>query len=204
MHITIAIRLALVAILTFPIAACAQSERARLLDAVVARGAQSAKDGKTEQARAAWSLALYFEPAHEGAKKQLEALPGAAFSLTAEETEFSFGMLRKSDTSLWCGFPPSTPQMEIVDLKMISDVRLLPNLRSTSMSLRIKDCDVPGVFLFLAQPSLSIAEVRKAYGEPRQTKKDDNGSEVLTYGRFKIVGAKDGSCLGVVFPPRTD
>jgi hypothetical protein len=100
-----------------------------------------------------------------------------------------------------CGFPTTTPEMDLVALRMISDARLLPNLEASPFSTQSSKCGGFGAFIFLAKPLLSMAEVRQVYGKPQTERKDADGSEVLTYGRFRILGAKDGQAALVVFPP---
>ena len=58
-----------------------------------------------------------------------------------------------------------------------------------------------GAFIFLSKPLLSMADVRQAYGKPQTERKDSDGSEVLTYGRFRILGAKDGNSAYVLMQP---
>jgi hypothetical protein len=58
-----------------------------------------------------------------------------------------------------------------------------------------------GAFIFLAKPLLSMVEVRQAYGKPQIESKDADGSEVLTYGRFRVLGAKDGKAAYVLMQP---
>ena len=112
--------------------------------------------------------------------------------------------VRSMDTAKdLCGFPEATPAMDLATIRMISDARLQPNLEASPFSAQSGNCAGSGVFIFLAKPLLSIAEVRRAYGKPQTERRDADGSEVLTYGRFTIVGAKDGQAA-VVFLRRSN
>ncbi|MGB7219124.1 MAG: hypothetical protein WBD07_09985 [Vicinamibacterales bacterium] len=182
-------------------AQAAQAARQRAVDAVVARGVKALADGQPEQARATWTLALAFEPGHAEARKQLDALRPAMFALNEEERAFVGETAGKSDSGDWCVFPEHTPEMEVVMLRMLADVRLLPNLRVTNLSFRRAGCDTPGVFIFVARSALSIAQVRQVYGQPQLASTKDNGAEVLTYGHLRIVGTKEGAILSIVLAP---
>lgn len=100
-----------------------------------------------------------------------------------------------------CGFPEATPDMDLATIRMISDARLLPNLEASPFSAESGKCAGSAAFIFLAKPVLSMAEVRQAYGKPQAERKDADGSEVLTYGRVRILGAKDGQAVGVLLRP---
>jgi hypothetical protein len=203
----IAVRLILTAcatalVLTLASAQGGGAERQKLLDTIVARGDKAMAEGNTEQARAAWSLVLAFDPAHTSAKKKLSGLPGGGgnFVLSSEEQVVSRNVISNSWGDEWCDFPTPTPTMESVDLRMLSDTRLLPKLNSTRLGPACKvstapGSTAPGVYLFLAKPALSIAEVRQVYGQPQSEKKHGNGEgfESLTYGRFRISLARMGA-----------
>ncbi|MCC6294232.1 MAG: hypothetical protein IT164_16405 [Bryobacterales bacterium] len=181
--------------------ACAQYTRSKALAAVVARGDRELAAGREEQARAAWSAVLAFEPSHQDARKKLDALKPASFSLAAAETGIILDALRQTSASDWCGFPAPTPDTDLVNVRMLADQRLLPSLRATSWGAQSGPCAGTGAFGFLAAPLLTITEVRQAYGKPQAERKDSDGSETLTYDRFRVLGAKDGKTVLVIFPP---
>jgi len=84
---------------------------------------------------------------------------------------------------------------------MLADEQLLPSLRTTTWSAKSGLCSGSVSFVFLAKPRLSMADVREKYGQPQAERKNANGSETLTYGRFRVLGAKDGRSVLVIFPP---
>ena len=158
------------------------------------------------QASAAWSLLLQYEPNHAEAKKKIDALPpgsgGGNFSRTNAENGFLQGAIGSMNTAEdLCGFPTATPDIDLVTLRMISAERLLPNLEASPFSVQSGKCAGSGAFIFLAKPLLSMADVRQAYGKPQTERKDADGSEVLTYGRFRVLGAKDGTASYVLLQP---
>src|SRR5882762_1851158 len=110
------------------------AERMKAQAALVARGVKALADGQTEQARAAWTLAVAFEPDDVDAREKLGGVPPAMFSLTEQERTFMSETVAKSDAGDWCTFPEPTPRMEVVALTMLADTRLLPNLRVTNLS----------------------------------------------------------------------
>ncbi|MBI5280720.1 MAG: hypothetical protein HY858_03485 [Candidatus Solibacter usitatus] len=198
----------LMVLLTISLAACGQTgnPRAKALADAVARGDKALAAGQPRQASAAWSLLLLFEPNHAEVKKKLDALPpgseGGNFSRTQAEIGFMMAAIREMDTGKdLCGFPEATPDMDLATIRMISDARLLPNLESSPFSVQSGGCAGSGAFIFLAKPLLSMAEVRQAYGKPQAERKDADGSEVLTYGRVRILGAKDGQATLVLLRP---
>jgi hypothetical protein len=121
--------------------------------------------------------------------------------LAATEQAFVLEGLRQTSSQDWCGFPNSTPKMDLVNLKMLADVRLLPSLRTTSWRAQTGSCAGTGSFVFLAKPRVSMADVRQKYGQPQSERRDVSGSETLTYGRFRVMGGKDGQAVLVIFPP---
>lgn len=182
-------------------AACAQDTRSKALAAVVERGDKEMAAGRQPQAREAWRLVLAFAPDHQDARKKLDALTPEGFSVTAAEQGIMLDAIGQSSASDWCGFPAPTPDTDLVNLRMLADQRLLPSLRTTSWAAQSGPCAGTGAFGFLAAPLLTITEVRQAYGKPQAERKDSNGSETLTYGRFRVLGAKNGKAVMVIFPP---
>jgi hypothetical protein len=83
--------------------------------------------------------------------------------------------------------------MEITNLQMLLDERLVGDLRYSSLVGKgEKNESAFGVFLFLHKPSLSIEQVLQTYGEP-QSRHSDN---ILTYGRLRIIGEKTDELAG--------
>lgn len=178
--------------------ACAQANpRAKALADAVARGDKALAGGDSKQAGAAWSIVLAFEPNHPEAKKKIDTLPGEGFSLLEPERVILMSVLNSAKPEDWCGFPMPTPAMDLVAIQMISDLKLLPSLRSTSFST--SECS-GGSYVFLGKPSLTASEVKAKYGKPQSERKDADG-EVMTYGRFRVIADKDGHVFGVLFPP---
>ena len=190
---------------TLSFAQAGGAERQRLVDAVIARGDKALAAGNTHEARAAWSLVAGFDPANAVAKKKLGALPGGGgnFALSGDEQALSRDVISNNWGDEWCDFPQPLPAMEQVALRMSADTRLLPNLKTTTLSVPCRGSGTSGVLLFLAKPDLSIADVRQAYGQPQAEKKhgDGKGYESLTYGRFRVLGGKDGRVAAVLCPP---
>jgi hypothetical protein len=178
-----------------------EAERMKALAALVARGAKALADGQTEQARAAWTLAVAFAPDDVEAREKLGGVPPAMFSLTEQERAFMSETVGKSDSGDWCTFPEPTPRMEVIALKILADTRLLPNLRVTNLSFSRAGCDSQGVFMFVARPDMTMAELRQAYGEPQVATKKDGAVDVFTYGPLRFVGTREGTIQSVVLTP---
>lgn len=199
---------ALMVLLAFSLTACGQTgnPRTKALADAVARGDKALAAGQPRQASAVWSLLLLFEPNHAEVKKKIDTLPpgsgGGNFSRTPAEIEFMSAAIGSMDTAEdLCGFPEATPEMDLVAVRMISDSRLLPNLEALQFSVQSGKCAGSGAFIFLAKPLLLMAEVRQAYGKPQAERKAADGSEVLTYGRLRILGAKGGNAGLVLLRP---
>ena len=196
----------LTVLLSFTLVACGETgnPRAKALADALARGDKALAAGHPKQASAAWSLLLLYEPNQAEAKKKIDALPpgagGGNFSRTNAEIGFLTGAIGSMNTAeVLCGFPAATADIDLANLRMISDERLLPNLESSPVGpARSGKCAGSGAFIFLAKPLLSMVEVRQAYGKPQIEEKDAHGAEVLTYGRFRILGAKDGKAAYVL------
>ena len=195
-------------VLLFNLMACGQASnpRAKAVADAVARGDKALAAGQPKQAGAAWSLLQLFEPNHADAKKKIDALPpgsgGGNYSRTQAEISFMMSVVRSMDTAKdLCGFPEPTPDSDVANMRMISDPRMLPNLEASPFSAQSGACAGQAAFIFLAKPALSMAEIRQIYGKPQTERKDADGSEVFTYGRLRILGAKDGQAAGVLMRP---
>ncbi len=174
-----------------------EAERIKALAALVARGTKALADGQTEQA----TLAVAFEPDDMDARQKLGGIPPTMFSLTEQERAFMTETVSRSDAGDWCMFPEPTPRMEIAALKMFADARLLPSLRVTNLSFSRAGCEPQGVFIFMARPTMTMAELRQIYGPPQETAKKDDGADVFTYGALRMVGTKEGRIQSIVLAP---
>ena len=195
----------LIVLLSFGLVARGQTgnPRAKALSDALARGDKALAAGQRKQASAAWNLLLLFEPNHVEAKKRIDSVPTEPRGdiLPAEFDVMRSAVLRgiQSPEDL-CGFPTTRSDFDLVNLRMISDSRLLPNLETSPGPIQSEQCanSNSDVFVFLARPDLSMAEVRRAYGKPQAEKKDTDGSEVLTYARFRVFGGTAGKAAYVL------
>jgi len=93
-------------------------------------------DGQTEQARAAWTLAVALEPDDVEAREKLGGVPPAMFSLTEQERTVHERDGRQERFGRLVTFPEPTPRMEVVVLTMLADTRCCPTCGWTNLSFK--------------------------------------------------------------------
>ena len=94
----------------------------------------------------------------------------------------------------WKPWPDPTPETEPVELRMLLDKQLAGDLHYA-------DFRAEGVWglVFTAKPALTVSEVKVRYGKPSAEKKGEDGSVLLTYGRFRLAADKSGNVAGIFF-----
>ena len=80
-------------------------------------------------------------------------------------------------------------------LRKLSDERLTGDLMYSTVLVGQLPQNV-----FYTEPKLTTAQVRVAYGEPSDQRKDEKGYEVLTYGKLRLISDRTGKVVAVVFP----
>jgi hypothetical protein len=165
--------------------------RDELLDALVARGNQLLRAGQFDQASTALRVARLFDPTHARVNEGIADLPkDIIVSLTSAEREMAHEASSGIEPQDVCGFPDLTPEMELINLRMLTDRRLVPSFRVSSLTFAEGPCSGT-VSMLLARPALSVDEVRLLFGPPQSERKRPAG-EVLTYGRIRVVGGSEG------------
>ena len=171
------------------------------ISAVIARGDSVLAAGDTSEARMVYQVILAYDSTSAEARKRFAALPDRGVVVTDDEAQRVNKVSTILNPAYWCDFPVESDSGELLNLEMLSDVRLLPKLRTAGLRAQSGKCRGTDAFIMLGQPTATIAQVRKRYGAPQAEAKNRNGSVVLTYGRFRIYGAKDGTVTAVVIPP---
>jgi hypothetical protein len=122
-----------------------------------------------------------------------DGLLGENFNEIMKRTGEVVGACSTSD--LQAAFPTPTAEMELTNLKMLMDEKLVGDLRYTSLAGQEVESKQPfAVFLFLANPGRTTEDIVKIHGEPQEKR----SNSVLTYGRIRIIGDKAGQVIGVV------
>ena len=170
------------------------------ISAAMARGDSVLATGDTAEARVVYQVILAFDTANVEARKRFAQLPDRGLVVTDDEAQRVNKVTPALNPTYWCQFPAASDSGELLNLQMLSDGSLLPKLRSAGLRAQSGKCRGIDAFLMLGQPTATIAQVRERYGAPQSEAKNSNGSVVLTYGRFRIFGGKDGKVIGVVLP----
>jgi hypothetical protein len=175
--------------------------RDRAISAAIARGDSVLAAGDTNEARIVYRVILAFDSTNVEARKRFTPLPDRGLVITEDEAQHANKVTPTLNPAYWCNFPVQSDSGQLLNLEMLSDVRLLPRLRSAGLRAQLGKCRGIDAFLMLGQPTSTIGQVRERYGAPQAEAKNPNGSVVLTYGRFRIFGSKDGQVIAVVIPP---
>jgi len=175
--------------------------RGSAISAAIARGDSVLVAGDTNEARMVYRVILAFDSTNAEARKRFTPLPDRGLVVSDDEAQHANRVTPALNPAYWCEFPAPSDSGELLNLQMLSDVRLLPKLRSAGLRASSGKCRGLDAFLMLGQPTATIAQVRERYGAPQAEAKNRNGSVVLTYGRFRIFAGKDGKVIGVVLPP---
>jgi hypothetical protein len=167
---------------------------------VVARGDSMVASGDTANARATWAILVGLDSANAEARKRLDAVGSRLVSVSTDEARWVAQLMPQMNVDHWCAFPARSPENDLLNMKMMGDAQLLPTFRTVGLRAPSGVCDDKDAFLPLAAPTLTIAELRERYGAPTAEVKNADGSVVLTYGRFRMFGDKQGKLIAVVFP----
>lgn len=179
--------------------------RAELLAALVEKGdaaARDEKDLKHLRSRWAYTFASLFDPDNREVAGKLKALGGQVTRAESKDVEgandagmrFSIAMISGISgvnlQRLLGSFPKLTPEMQLVNLRMLLDDRLVGDLAYTPW--QIGEGSSRSLLVFIKQPSISPNELRSTYGEPSAENMSDN---TTTYGLIRFYGM---DCI--VFP----
>src|SRR5262245_31965150 len=171
------------------------------ISAAIARGDSVLAAGDTNEARMVYRVILAFDSTNVEARKRFTPLPDRGLVVSDDEAQRVNKVAPALKSDYWCDFPAPSDSGELLNLEMLSDVRLLPKLRSAGLRAQSGKCRGMDAFRMLGQPTSTIGQGRERYGAPDAEAKNSNGSVVLTYGHFRIFGSKDGNVIGVVLPP---
>src|SRR5262245_9291159 len=174
------------------------AHRDRALSAAMARGDSVLAAGDTTEARMVYRVIIAFDSMNVEAVKRFMVLPYRPLAVTADEGQRVNQVSLAMKPDHWCKFPTPTDSELLVDIEMLSDIRLLPKLRSARVRAQSGKCEGTNAFLLVGQPTATITEVRDRYGAPHDEVKNSDGSVVLTYGSFRIFGDKAGNVMAVV------
>lgn len=194
-----------------------------LLSGLLEKGDIASKDEKDRQhkrARWAYTFANLLDSANEDVAMRLKSL-GGPIADDDSDARLRVSMTMMSTVSddnvdkIFGKFPKLTPGMELVNLRMLLDERLLGdlgyaqlwmNLSGSQLSISLEEPTTKPegrnsqLWVFLKEPTININKVRSAYGKPSTEQKDMFGTRITTYGLFRFLSDKDGKIEGILFP----
>ena len=175
------------------------SERKTLIQRLVQK-ADAVRSVDKQEAGDTYSMAIFFADD----KGMIDELQGKFRSLDVPSIRLSEAQMKRASEVLHspgvdldaCAkdWPARTPASDVVNLKMLLNDKLFSTLISTSISFSGGSC-----YISLAAPRMSMADARTTFGPPTATVPRKDGSEVFTYGVFKIGGDKDGNAAAIMF-----
>jgi len=164
-------------------------EREQLIARLVRSGDEAMSQDKNLACRY-YSFASLYAPSNDKIKAKLaEAEAGAEFRLPDSQghTHFlSFWQTISSDA--FGKWPKATAEMEIADLRVLLDPRLVGTLDCRGMTdMSTGETAGEAVRVFLSVPDMERRTVLSEYGKPATDVRIDNGWSVLTYANVRIV-----------------
>lgn len=205
----------LVSLLLLVMAACGTkptASREQLVASLVQRGDRARAQRVTrETARSAYRFAAYYAPHDAAIASKLSADWDVGIIGYPERVsglvQCCLGASSKNARSR---FPQSTPGMDIVNLRMLLDEKVVGDLSYTCADGRSLWATFPPndsasdkvsdrICMFTSEPQLSVSEIRQIYGAP-----SSDGGMLPTYGIFRLVtisASENHKVDLVVFPP---
>lgn len=181
------------------------NDRGQLIGQLVEKGDQSVSKDR-DIAYSAYRFAAFYAPKDEAItaklkpkEKWLVGMAPITDSLTSRVSAFVYPNYRDPAAS--------TPEMDIVNLRMLLDERLVGKMYYVVFSFQggrlgatfpPNDTASPGireVCVFTSEPQLSLSQIKEIYGKPSE----DLG-RILIYGRFTLVGDETNQLRLVLFP----
>src|SRR5262245_22255037 len=131
------------------------------LSAAIARGDSVLAAGDTTEARMVFQVILGFDSTNVEARKRFTPLPDRGLVVSDDEAQRVNKVTPSLKSDYWCDFPAPSDSGELLNLEMLSDVRLLPKLRSAGLRAQSGKCRGMDAFLMLGQQTSTIGQVRE-------------------------------------------
>jgi len=184
--------------------------RQELLAALVEKGEialSDEKDAKHLRARWAYTFANLFAPKDGEVAAKLKSVGGQVTKAESDEVEgkyeanlrFTFGtasaLTDDNLGDLYGNFSKLTPKMELVNLRILLDERLVGDLGY--IPWQMGEGGSQFLLVFLKEPTMNMNEVRATYGQPST---ELTGYNVITYGLIRFFSDEAGKIHCIVFP----
>ena len=176
------------------------------------KGEASASATERQTAYSAYRFAAYYAPQNKEIQSRLDEIKGMGVGMVPNvvETQGLLTVLPQPEDFL--NFPAAKPEMELVNLEMLNDERLVGDLGYTVYEVPTRtlfgtfppsDAGDPNgnhVLVFTSRPQYSkLAEVMQTYGPPTSSATQAQRT-ILTYGRFRVIADNTARVRLVIFP----
>ena len=176
------------------------------------KGEASASTTGWQTAYSAYRFAAYYAPQDEGIKARFAEIKGMTTGLVPNMNETRGLLTVLPQPEDFRNFPVAKPEMEVVNLEMLNDERLVGDLgytvyeeptRILAGTLPPSDAGDPNgsqILVFTSTPQYSkLREVMDAYGPPTSSATQAQRT-ILTYGRFRVIADNTARVRLVIFP----
>ncbi len=185
---------------------CAQtSEREKLIRALVEDGDKlwASNNAATKlNGKLAWSFAEKYSPNDRGIQERVKrGVDSKEYERDKPNEDVSklTSDIVRSISLEEADFSPQTPQLDLVNLRMLLDKNSVGSREAFGVSFSRNGTQV-AVSIFLRKPSYSLKDVRSKFGPP-SAEQSDGRQVVLVYGRFVVFSKPAGEVLAVAFKP---
>jgi len=162
-----------------------------------------------ETAYAAYRFAFFYAPRDSSIRAKYDAAKNSPIGLVANLQQMNDLLKNMVSSEDVRDFPASTPEMDLVNLRMLIDTALVGNLSYTIYSARQRALfatfpphdsgnNSEEVCVFTSGDLYPLDEVRQLYGNP-STEVNGPAKSTWTYGRFRLIA--DGKNVRLILFP---
>ena len=157
-----------------------------LIKHLLAQAGALAREGPSKEEYRIYLIARAYCRNDKAVARKIKELKDAPLRspMNFEETRWMAGVLTGLPSDIGTNWPERSERMELVELRMLADKRLVGNLLFV---YRPKNHANTGLILFQSKPKMTIEYLRNRYGAPSDTTFTEVGdTELMTYGRIRL------------------
>jgi hypothetical protein len=182
------------------------NHRQALIDRLVEKGDAAATNEDFVTATLFYLFASKYAPTDESisekVKASLKIAPhGTPCANDSNSTSnFDNAMSLMNHAAIVSDWPQSTPEMQLAELRMLLDERIVGGFRSWPLLIQEKEKKrTTALRVFCTRPTITLDQIVEEYGQPSLREEGHDGWHTLTYGHVRIV-ANNNELKAVLSP----